>query len=46
MGYFATLALFLTGDGAVRIVETFGNLILLLLVLFLICGVIKLMHQE
>ncbi|WAC14393.1 hypothetical protein [Dyadobacter pollutisoli] len=40
------MALFLTGDGAVRFIETFGNVLLLLLVLAAICGVIKFMHQE
>ncbi|MEO6284089.1 MAG: hypothetical protein ABIN80_03185 [Dyadobacter sp.] len=46
MGYLTTLALFLTGDGAVRIVETFGNFLLLLLVLFMIYGLIRFMYQE
>jgi hypothetical protein len=46
MAFFNMLMLFLTGDGAVRIFETFGNVLLLLLVLALICGVIKFMHQD
>ncbi|MCE6990010.1 hypothetical protein [Dyadobacter sp. CY323] len=40
------LAMFLTGDGMVWLVTTFGNLLLLVIVLFLICMVVKFMYQD
>ncbi|NIJ54001.1 hypothetical protein [Dyadobacter arcticus] len=46
MKYFSDFALFITGEGAVRLFASFGNVFLLFIVFFLICMVIKFMHQD
>ena len=40
------LALFLTGDGVVWLVTSFGNCLLLVIVLLLIGMIVKFMYQD
>jgi hypothetical protein len=43
---FCRLAMFLTGDGLLWLVETFGNFLLLLIILLLIGMIVKFMYQD
>jgi hypothetical protein len=42
----ANLALFLTGEGTVRLIAAYGNFFLLVLVLYLIYLILKFIHFE